>query len=321
MIEWQMNAGYDNNILKAEFEKLTQSNDLPTIRTTYTTDTHLGFTGLVPPVSDEFNPDPSTVIIRIYTPADTPSAPGLAVATAQGWYDGGPNFPPVAVEVPYLAAGCEVAWAGQAVGGEREFRYRVTNTGTPPLTTLSLPAGRQHGVTTALAPAGWTANIGALATTFSGTLAHGQAVLVAMRSAQPTGDPLQATIGTGTETLWAAVGVPGASLPRPLASWTDATGFHARFLVRPGASVRASHSSDLSDWSDASDSFTMPYTTNVLQVNQAMSVSSFFLRLRRDVPAVVEVPELLALPAAGTWLDAGPAEPELPVGEPVTLPP
>ena len=71
------------------------------------------------------------------------------------------------VEVPYVAAGCEVAWAEQAVGGEREFRYRVSNPGTPPLTTVVLPAGRQHGVSTALAPAGWTATLGALATTFS----------------------------------------------------------------------------------------------------------------------------------------------------------
>ncbi len=131
------------------------------------------------------------------------------------------------VEVPYVAAGCEVAWAEQAVGGEREFRYRVSNPGTPPLTTVVLPAGRQHGVSTALAPAGWTATLGALATTFSGSLGHGQSLRLALRSAQPAGDPLLAGIGTGTQTLWAAVGVSGPSQPRPLATWTDATGFHA----------------------------------------------------------------------------------------------
>lgn len=233
MIAWQINAGRNNNILNVEFEKLTENGSLPNINFTYLTNTSTGFTGLVPPVSDENNPDPSTIVIKLITPATTPSAPGLAVATAVG---GGYNvpFPPVPVEVPYLAAGCAVEWAEQAVGGEREFRYRVSNPGTPPLTTVVLPAGRQHGVSTALAPAGWTATLGALATTFSGSLGHGQSLRLALRSAQPAGEPLLAGIGTGTQTLWAAVGVPGPSQPRPLATWTDATGFHARFLVRPG---------------------------------------------------------------------------------------
>jgi hypothetical protein len=210
--------------------------------------------------------------------------------------------------------------AEQAVGGEREFRYRVSNPGTPPLTTVVLPAGRQHGVSTALAPAGWTATLGALATTFSGSLGHGQSLRLALRSAQPAGEPLLAGIGTGTQTLWAAVGVPGPSQPRPLATWTDATGFHARFLVRPGTVVRMSHSSDLSDWSDPSDSFTMPFTTNLLELDHPLAAPAFFLRLQRDAPPAPESPDLLIAPLEGTWTAPVPPQPETPVGTPVRMP-
>ena len=99
MIAWQINAGFNNNILKVEYEKYTSPSELPIIYSSYLTNTSIGFTGLVPPVPDENNFDPSTIVIRLYTPASTPAAPGLAVATAQGVGYAVP-FPSVAVDVP-----------------------------------------------------------------------------------------------------------------------------------------------------------------------------------------------------------------------------
>ena len=64
--------------------------------------------------------------------------------------------------------------------------------------------------------------------------------------------------------------MPGDSPPRPLATRLDTSGLHARFLVRPGSVVAAQHSSDLSDWSGPSDSFTMPLTTNLLRIPTAI---------------------------------------------------
>jgi hypothetical protein len=64
----------------------------------------------------------------------------------------------------------------------------------------------------------------------------------------------------------------------------------------------------------------MPFTSNLLQVDPPVAGPSLFLRLRREVPALAEASELLDPPAVDTWQDAGPAEPEVPLGEPVTLP-
>ena len=318
MVEWHLNAGKNNNILDAYAQYY---GDRGTITVNLSTITS-GFTGLLPPTRP-FDPIQSQMYFFVITPADTPSALGLATATAAGTL-ASPNipFPSVAVSIPYLPPAVTMVSATQAAAGQQEFRYQLTNLGTAPLTTLAIPAGLQQGVSATLAPDGWSATVTPLATTFSGSLEHGQSALYLLHAAQAPGDPLPAvTSAGGAALLTHPAAVPGSSLPRPLATWTDADGFHARFLVRPGAGVRASRSSDLLDWSDASDVFMMPYTTNVLQVDQAMSGPAGFLRLRRDVPSVTAAPELLALPANGTWLDAGPTEPEVPVGDPVTLPP
>ena len=84
--------------------------------------------------------------------------------------------------------------------------------------------------------------------------------------------------------------------------------------------MTAARSTNLSAWTDDPSAFVMPATTNILQADQAMGAQAFFLRLRRDEPSVTESPELMALPMDGPWTDAGPPEPEAPVGEPVVLP-
>ena len=75
-----------------------------------------------------------------------------------------------------------------------------------------------------------------------------------------------------------------------------------------------SHSSDLSDWSDPSDSFTMPFTTNLLELEHPLAAPAFFLRLQRDAPPAPESPDLLIAPLEGTWTAPVPPQPESPVG-------
>lgn len=55
------------------------------------------------------------------------------------------------------------------------------------------------------------------------------------------------------------------------------------------------------------DFFTMPFTGNLLQVDQLMAGPALFLRVQHEVPALVESPELLTLLAPGTWQPVTPA--------------
>ena len=205
-------------------------------------------------------------------------------------------------------------------GGMWEYRYRVSVGGTPWVGRVELPGGRQDGVEWAGVPAGWVGDVGAVSAVFTGKLERGQSVLLVLRGMRPPGEARHARLvfSDGT-TLTPPVVAPGTADPRPLSAWTDAGGLHARFLVRPGESVAAMRSSDMSDWSDASDVWVMPGTSNILQLDRSGG-SALFVRLRREVPVVAEVPALLDLPLDATWITPGPAQDETPLGVPVTLP-
>jgi hypothetical protein len=316
MIEWHLNAGNNNNILDAYVE---YDGFIGTV-TPYLSATSSGFTGLLPPTFP-FDLDQSRANFFIITPADTPSAPGLATATSYGSTFGAPNFNSVAVNVPFLPAQVRVESATQQVEGKTEIRYKITNLGTEVITGVTIPGGRQQGVGEVLAAPGWTAEAGPLATVFAGgALNLGEEALFALRSAQGAGGALLARVEAGGTALAAAVRVPGAAGPRVLAAWTDAGGFHARFLVRPGAVVTGERAAGLAAWTADPAPFAMPWTTNLLQADAPAGAASFFLRLRHDEPVAPESPELLAEPLAGVWLDAGAPEPVAPLGGPALLP-
>ena len=93
MIEFRINAGSNNDVLA-----VTKTYSGTGTINLFINSSSSGFTGLLPSSTSPFNNN--KVILYLITPADTPSAPGLAVATASGWYAGGDNFPSVPVDVP-----------------------------------------------------------------------------------------------------------------------------------------------------------------------------------------------------------------------------
>ena len=94
MISFQINAGSDNDVLQVS-KTYTGSGTI----NIFIDIASAGFTGLLPPPGGRDN---NRISLYFYTPATTPSAPGLAVATAQGVGYAVP-FPSVAVDVPAAA--------------------------------------------------------------------------------------------------------------------------------------------------------------------------------------------------------------------------
>ena len=92
MISFQINAGSNNDVL--QLYKTYSGNGTINL---FVANATSGFTGRLPPASGI--PNNNKISLFLITPADTPSAPGLAVATAAGVGYEVP-FPSVAVDVP-----------------------------------------------------------------------------------------------------------------------------------------------------------------------------------------------------------------------------
>ena len=130
MIDFHIDAGTNNGILRVL--KSYYGYPEPEIRQTTTS---TGFVGLLPPGSDPFE---SGIEVRLYTPATTPSAPGLATATAAGTL-ANPNipFPSVVVAVPgsgrplngTLTMSGDLAFGDLTVGSSSQRTLTLTNTG------------------------------------------------------------------------------------------------------------------------------------------------------------------------------------------------
>ncbi|MBN8458184.1 MAG: hypothetical protein J0M04_10130 [Verrucomicrobia bacterium] len=185
-----------------------------------------------------------------------------------------------------------------------------------------VPCGRQQGVERALAPAGWSAEVGSVGTVFTGSLGHGASAVFAVRVGEAGGpwSVLQCEARSADEVARAWTRVPGAAVPRALSAWTDATGLHGRFLVRPGSSLRWEHAPNLTSWTPAPADFPVPMGGNLVRVDRPLSGTGGFVRVKTEAPAVAETPELLAIPLAGTWTAPVAAEPEGPAGDEVVAP-